>query len=127
MNKPHPMQPIISNENGAPRFKENKIVNFLLKHGQKTGCGLNELACMSFDTEDREQFAQLIGYSLNGFSELSYVTDDTYSKAIEISKTEQTEEQAEITSLKKTLANIRKHLRITAAEAFRIHPEDLRE
>jgi len=30
-----------------------------------------------FSQEDREQFAQLIGYSLSGFGELSYVSDET--------------------------------------------------
>ena len=42
---------------------------------------LNKLASMPFDDEDREQFAQLIGYSLGGFSELDYVSDETYDRA----------------------------------------------
>ncbi len=36
---------------------------------------------MGFSDEDREQFAQLIGYSLNGFGELSYVSEETYEAA----------------------------------------------
>jgi hypothetical protein len=43
---------------------------------------MNKLALMKFSDEDREQFAQLIGYSLSGFSELSYVTDKTYKTAV---------------------------------------------
>lgn len=31
--------------------------------------------------EDREQFAQLIGYSLSGFADLSYVSNKTYNAA----------------------------------------------
>jgi hypothetical protein len=33
---------------------------------------MNSLAVMTFSREDREQFAQLIGYSVSGFGELSY-------------------------------------------------------
>ena len=42
---------------------------------------MNQLALMPFTVEDREQFAQLIFYSLAGFGELSYVTDETYARA----------------------------------------------
>jgi hypothetical protein len=42
---------------------------------------MNTLSCIDFSQEDREQFAQLIGYSLCGFSDLSYVSDETYYKA----------------------------------------------
>ena len=38
---------------------------------------------MHFTAEDREQFAQLIGYSMSDFGELSYVTDRTYMAAME--------------------------------------------
>ena len=63
---------------GVLRFKPNAIVQYLLNNG---GIDLNKLACLPFDGNDREQFAQLIGYSVRGFSELSYVTDKTYNKA----------------------------------------------
>jgi hypothetical protein len=36
---------------------------------------------LPFSNEDRQQFAQLIGYSLGGYSELSYVDDDAYKAA----------------------------------------------
>jgi hypothetical protein len=36
---------------------------------------------MDFSDEDRIQFAQLVGYSLSGFSELSYIDDATYEQA----------------------------------------------
>ena len=74
----HPIQEIVVDEKGRPRFKENKIVSFLLEHG---GHDMNSLARLEFSDEDREQFAQLIGYSVGGLGELSYVTDDTYNKA----------------------------------------------
>jgi hypothetical protein len=77
MNK-HPIQPLEKDPNGVVRFKGNSIVKHLLNNG---GIDLNQIACMDFPREDREQFAQLIGYSLSGFAELSYVTDETYFAA----------------------------------------------
>lgn len=74
----HPVQPLVKDKNGVVRFKENKIVSFLLEAGPND---MNTLATMPFSVEDREQFAQLIGYSLCGFGDLSYVTDATYERA----------------------------------------------
>jgi len=71
----HPIQPIVIDEHGAKRFKENKIVRYLLDNG---GIDLNQLAALPFEQNDCEQFAQLIGYSLGGFAELSYVSDETF-------------------------------------------------
>lgn len=79
MRKPvHPMQPVLVDKDGVVRFKRNKIVEFLLDAGP---FDMNNLALMPFDDEDREQFAQLIGYSVCGFAELSYVSDDACAKA----------------------------------------------
>lgn len=75
----HPTQPLYRDQHGTPRFKENKIVRFLLDGGPYD---MNKLALMPWSDEDREQFAQLIGYSLVGFGELSYVSDETYEQAI---------------------------------------------
>ena len=69
--EPHPMQPLYRDNNGTVRFKRNKIVEFLLDYG---GYDMNALARMTFPREDREQFAQLIGYSARGFGELSYTS-----------------------------------------------------
>lgn len=76
--KKHPMQPVYLDEAGRPRFRENKIVKFLLDAGP---FDMNKLACMPFSKADREQFAQLIGYSTSGFGELSYVSDKAVIKA----------------------------------------------
>ena len=73
----HPVQPLVMQKK-ILRFKRNKIVEFLLDYGP---FDLNTLARMEFSKEDRQQFAQLIGYSLNGYSELSYVTDEAYARA----------------------------------------------
>ena len=77
----HPLQPLVLDSQGRLRFKENKIVSHLLEVGRQSGCGLNELARMEFVQEDREQFAQLIGYSLDGWGTLSYVSDEAYAEA----------------------------------------------
>ena len=74
----HPVQPLETDSNGVLRFKSNKIVRFLLDAGTYD---LNKLAIMDFSDNDWEQFAQLIGYSLSGFSELPYVSDETYEQA----------------------------------------------
>ncbi len=74
----HPMQPIEKDENGVIRFKENKIVRYLLDAGP---FDMNQLAMLPFSQEDREQFAQLIGYSVGGFGELSYVSQESVATA----------------------------------------------
>lgn len=77
----HPVQPLYRDQHGVIRFKENAIVKFLLEWTTVRGMGLNELAGKGFSNEDFEQFAQLIGYSLSGFGELSYVSDETFDLA----------------------------------------------
>lgn len=70
---PHPMQPLRI-ENGTVRFKRNKIVEFLLDNG---GFDMNALAALNFTREDRAQFAQLIGYSVGGYCDLSYPSKES--------------------------------------------------
>lgn len=74
----NPIQPLYKDDAGTIRFKENKIVRYLLDNG---GISLNDLALLEFPQGDEEQFAQLIGYSLSGFGDLPYVSDKTYNKA----------------------------------------------
>lgn len=69
--KPHPQQPVVIDDHGTPRFKQNAIVHLLLKTGR---FDMNTLAMMNFTDEDRDQFAQLIGYSVDGYRELDYVS-----------------------------------------------------
>lgn len=89
-----PMQPVEFDEYGVARFKRNEIVNYLLRwcaskngavgyHEDTSGPApdLNQLATMDFTREDWTQLAQLSGYSISGFGELSYVSDEDYAKA----------------------------------------------
>jgi hypothetical protein len=78
---PLPLQPLYRDADGTVRFRANQIVWFLLEWAKTYGMNLNVLAAMPFDAADREQFAQLVGYSLSGFGELSYVTDETFARA----------------------------------------------
>lgn len=78
MNSFHPMQPVIIDDRGVARFKRNPIVCYLLDHG---GIDLNKIATLDFKPEDHEQFAQLIGYSVSGFGELSYASKKKVRKA----------------------------------------------
>lgn len=63
-----PMQPIVM-VNGIARFRENKLVRFLLDNGD---IDMNRLAYVKCSREDRAQFAQLIGYSVSGYGGLDY-------------------------------------------------------
>ncbi len=74
----HPIQPLIKDGDGVVRFKLNAIVCHLLNDGP---FDLNTIAEKGFSADDEEQFAQLIGYSLSGFGELSYVRDETFDAA----------------------------------------------
>jgi hypothetical protein len=76
----HPIQPLEIDERGTLRFKKNAIVRHLLDHG---GIDMNDLAVMDFSPDDREQFAQLIGYSHDGAGTLSYFTDKVWYAAQE--------------------------------------------
>ena len=76
--KQHPLQPLYEDADGDLRFKENKIVSFLLNAGP---FDMKQLTLMPFSQEDWEQFTQLIGYSLSGFGELSCVSSETYERA----------------------------------------------
>jgi hypothetical protein len=73
-----PNQPLVIDKHGAQRFRANALVNYLLDNGP---FNMNDLAEVECSVADREQFAQLIGYSLSGYGELSYVTDERYYAA----------------------------------------------
>lgn len=62
------MQPVVLDGDGTPRFKENKLVHFLLKTGPND---LNKLAAMPWSDEDYDQLMQLIGYSTSGYGDLT--------------------------------------------------------
>ena len=77
---PHPRQPIAFAADGVVRFKENRIVSWMLEQGRlgkKFDLNTIVLQCHSghFNFADLVQLDQLIGYSTSGFGDLSYVPD----------------------------------------------------
>lgn len=75
----HPMQPIVLDEHGTARFKANAIVRYLIDNGV---IGLNHIARREeFTQNDREQFWQLLGYSVSGYGDLSFVSRDIIDEA----------------------------------------------
>jgi hypothetical protein len=79
-----PLQPIQKDTHGVLRFVPNRIVKTLLNSGP---WDLNKLAELDiFTPEEWEQFAQLIGYSVSGWGDLSYVCGDAIKDAEQASK-----------------------------------------
>lgn len=78
-----PMQPV-----KFGRFVGNRIVDDLLTFASQHGYDMNHIARLDYEDVERMQFAQLIGYSISGYSELSYVTDESYNQAELLSKGE---------------------------------------
>lgn len=124
MDQHQPIQPLAKDSRGVMRFKENAIVQYLLDNG---GIDMNHLATIPFSKEDRQQFAQLIGYSLSGYGELSYVDDDAYGAAETMASTGMSEEQSRIAYLESELKALREALREPMARLFGRHPDDLME
>jgi hypothetical protein len=120
----HPIQPLIKDGLGVVRFKANAIVQYLLDNG---GINLNDLAAVAFSQDDREQFAQLIGYSLSGYGDLSYVTDDTFAAASTMQEMPGlSDKDARIMRLESLLSSVRSDARNLATRLFQIHPDDLK-
>jgi hypothetical protein len=77
----HPTQPVERDTEGTFRFKVNAIVRHLLDNNGPHD--MNSIGVGNFSREDRVQFAQLIGYSVYGFGDLSYIDNEDYDAAIE--------------------------------------------
>lgn len=117
----HPIQPLELAEDGVLRFKENKIVRYLLDNG---GIDMHKIAIQFFPKEDEEQFAQLIGYSLSGYGDLNYVSDESYNIAEKMHEGLD-ERDAKIAYLEETLKQVRDSLKVMVPAVFKIHPDDL--
>jgi hypothetical protein len=78
------MQPFVTDDKGVYRFVKNEIVRYLLDAG---GLNLNQLNLRFSDSEDWDQFYQLIGYSLVGYFDLN-VSDDAKYKVWKLIKQE---------------------------------------
>jgi len=123
----NPIQPLTPDAEGVMRFKANRIVQHLLD--THPTCGLNQIACMDFSDDDRQQFAQLIGYSLSGYGDLSgYVDDEAYSTAANMADGLDARD-ARIAALEQKLSEMRAavdQLREPVARLLEMHPDDLK-
>jgi len=119
-----PIQPLSLDEHGTLRFKKNAIVEYILDEG---GIDLNQIGMKDFTREDRVQFAQLIGYSMGGFADLGYVSDEDYEAAKSMHENKLDEKDARMQSLETKLKNVRNGIQEGVAELFGIHPNDLTE
>ena len=120
----NPIQPLYL-INDVIRFKENKIVNDLLDFATPLGFDMNKIARSSYTQTDREQFAQLIGYSLSGFGSLSYASDDVYGTAYSMYHDTAHPSDAKIAYLEKELNAIKKGLLQPIAHLYGTHPGNL--
>jgi hypothetical protein len=123
----NPIQPLANDAKDVLRFKENAIVRHLLD--THPACDMNKLATLDFSDDDRQQFAQLIGYSLDGYGSLaSYVSDDAYTAAAHMAEGLD-ERDARIVALEQKLAEVRaaaNELREPVARLLEMHPDDLK-
>jgi len=118
----HPIQPLEIDGAGVLRFKENMIVRFILDHGS---VDMNDIARKGFTREDREQFAQLIGYSHSGASDLEYMSDEVLDASEKMFNRSCTEQEARLSHFSDTVSRLRDGLRAPMAELFHVHPDDL--
>jgi hypothetical protein len=79
----HPMQEIILDDKGVPRFRANRIVKFLHDHG---GFDMSVVRGMGWTQEEWSQFLQLIGFSVCCYGEFQDVDRQSVDEADEIAK-----------------------------------------
>tara|TARA_R110000737_G_scaffold274768_1_gene281640 strand:+ start:236 stop:607 length:372 start_codon:yes stop_codon:yes gene_type:complete len=113
-----PMQPVETDSSGTLRFRQNKIVTYLLDNG---GLDLNQLARIEFPKEDRDQFTQLIGYSVSA----APISSDLLNAADTVTDEGTDTDRARVVFLEAKLKSIRQSLKNPVADLFNIHPDDL--
>lgn len=114
-----PMQPVELSKGGVARFKTNSIVEYLLDEG---GIDMNALARIDFPREDRDQFLQLIGYSVSG----APLGDNELHEAAQIAFDQgKPEHQARIEVLEARLSDFKAGIRGAVSDLFNVHEDDL--
>lgn len=117
-----PIQPLIEDEHGVVRFKSNAIVRHLLDNGS---IDMNQIAALDFSQEDREQFAQLIGYSWSGACDLDYMTNEVLDTAEAMRKSGMPEAECRAATLRAQIEQVKASMREGVAQLFEVHPDDL--
>ena len=72
-----PPQPLVRDEHGVIRFLCNQIVRDLV---DRRVINLNDLDLRKYPDADIEQFWQLIGYSISGYGDLSFICKETVGR-----------------------------------------------
>lgn len=123
----NPIQPIFKDENGIIRFKDNLIVKYLLESHPLVK--MSNLAALPFSNDDRQQFAQLIGYSVSGYGGLRYVDSDHRKLVATMAESGEilSEDKLRIEILENELKTIRDAFRGPCSELFNIASEDLED
>lgn len=84
-NNEEPAQPVGFDKQGEVRFIPNRIVKDLLDKASQHGMDIDSLTNdEKYSDEEWRQFAQLTGYSLSEYSDLSYVDDRSAGVAYEL-------------------------------------------
>ena len=73
----HPMQDLRW-DGDVIRFRANEIIKDAVESG---AINLNDIACKQYSQADHMQLAQMIGYSVSGFGDLSYAHPDVVYEA----------------------------------------------
>lgn len=116
----HPLQPIFE-VSGVLRFKKNQIVEYLFRHG---GIDMEELNNLHFTREDKQQFVQLLGDSVDGFLELSHVDNDIRTR-IDLVLDDSTDNEAYIKMLEQKLNKAREKTKKLVKALFSVSVDDL--
>lgn len=112
----HPIQPLVLDERGVLRFKENKAVAWMAKQ-----IDFNELFRRDFPAEDLEQIAQLIGYSHGGSP--SYVKDEVWHAAQAMYESGVSELEARNAYLRDRMAKSGEAVQAAVATLTEIYPD----
>ena len=107
-NKSHPIQPLVLDDKGTLRYKQNAIVRHCVSQ-----VGLNTLAKMNFSDEDWNQLAQLIGYSHAGSP--SYLNEETSAAAWAMHERGLSEAEALVEALREQLQDANERIGSAAA------------
>lgn len=121
-----PIQPTHTDHNGTLRFRQNRVVRYLLDHGGLDMSKLHLAEELSDCAEDWQQFAQLIGYSVYGFGTLPYVDTDTYGTVVKMVTENILEKDAKIAYLEGQLHTVKAALRQLVPQIFDVHPDSLK-
>ena len=77
----HPMQPTVKDADGVICFKENKLVSFLYNecqsHSTPTDNIIKRFHELEVNINDREQFKQLIGHTVEDYNIFLSVSDES--------------------------------------------------